>query len=112
MCALTAAISCHGRSRRGSRIDDTTLELTLRDGMTFHDGKPVTAEDAVFSLNLMVEQQPPVLADLSRRHRERRGGRRSDLPAEACRTESGHLRQGLTDLVILPKHIGKMSRIR
>ena len=30
-------------------IDDTTLELTLRDGMTWHDGEPVTVDDVIFS---------------------------------------------------------------
>lgn len=31
------------------RIDDRTVELTLREGVTFHDGEPMTAEDVVFS---------------------------------------------------------------
>jgi len=30
--------------------DDTTLVITLKDGPTFWDGKPVTAEDVLFSL--------------------------------------------------------------
>lgn len=40
-------------------VDDTTIELTLRDGMTFHDGRPVTADDAAFSINYLLEWQPP-----------------------------------------------------
>lgn len=31
------------------KIDDTTYEVTLRDGAVFHDGTPVTAQDVVFS---------------------------------------------------------------
>jgi peptide/nickel transport system substrate-binding protein len=31
------------------RVDDRTLELRLRDGVRFHDGRPLTAEDVVFS---------------------------------------------------------------
>ncbi|MGG5809650.1 ABC transporter substrate-binding protein [Falsiroseomonas sp. CW058] len=31
-------------------IDDTTWEFTLREGLRFHDGTPVTAEDVVFSV--------------------------------------------------------------
>src|SRR5690606_32420604 len=38
------------------------LRITLRQGMTFHDGEPVTAEDAVFTLNKVVEVQPPAMA--------------------------------------------------
>lgn len=32
-------------------VDDVTLEFKLREGVTFHDGKPVTADDAVFTFN-------------------------------------------------------------
>ena len=31
------------------KIDDTTYEVTLRDGAVFHDNTPVTADDVVFS---------------------------------------------------------------
>ncbi len=31
-------------------VDPTTWEFTLREGLTFHDGTPVTAEDVVFSI--------------------------------------------------------------
>ncbi len=31
--------------------DDTIWEFTLREGVTFHDGTPMTAEDVVFSLD-------------------------------------------------------------
>ena len=30
-------------------VDDVTIDITLREGMTFHDGEPVTAEDVKFS---------------------------------------------------------------
>jgi peptide/nickel transport system substrate-binding protein len=30
-------------------LDDKTLDVTIRNGMKFHDGKPVTMEDIVFS---------------------------------------------------------------
>lgn len=30
-------------------VDDTTIELTLREGMMWHDGQPVTVEDVMFS---------------------------------------------------------------
>jgi peptide/nickel transport system substrate-binding protein len=45
------------------RIDDRTVELTLRDGVRFHDGRIMTAEDVAFSFgqermgwNMTVEQ--------------------------------------------------------
>ena len=32
-------------------IDDTTLELTLKQGVTFHNGEPFDADDVVYTLN-------------------------------------------------------------
>jgi peptide/nickel transport system substrate-binding protein len=37
--------------------DDTTYEVTLRDGMTFHDGEPVTAEDVAFSYQYNIDNE-------------------------------------------------------
>jgi peptide/nickel transport system substrate-binding protein len=31
-------------------VDPTTLDVTLRDGMTFHDGQPVTVDDLLFTV--------------------------------------------------------------
>lgn len=37
-------------------IDDVTIEVVLRKGMTFHDGKPVTVEDVKFTYDYYREQ--------------------------------------------------------
>lgn len=42
--------------------DPTTVKITLREGMAFHDGEPVTADDAVFTINKVVELQPPAMS--------------------------------------------------
>ncbi len=39
-----------------SAVDDVTIEVVLREGMTFHDGMPVTVEDVKFSYDYVVEQ--------------------------------------------------------
>jgi peptide/nickel transport system substrate-binding protein len=36
-----------------TQVDDTTLDLKLRDDVTFHDGTKFTADDAVYSLNYL-----------------------------------------------------------
>jgi peptide/nickel transport system substrate-binding protein len=36
-------------AERWRRIDDRTVELTLREGVRFHNGDPLTAEDVAFS---------------------------------------------------------------
>lgn len=49
-------------------VDDTTFVATLQDGMTFHDGRPVTAEDVKFSYDYIKEWEVgyfvPTLASL------------------------------------------------
>jgi len=36
--------------------DDTTIDITLRDGMEFHDGEPITAETVQFSYEFGAEE--------------------------------------------------------
>lgn len=36
-------------------VDDTTLEFDLRDDVKFHDGKPFSADDAVYTFNYLAD---------------------------------------------------------
>jgi peptide/nickel transport system substrate-binding protein len=50
--------------------DDTTLDVTIRSGMKWHDGKPLTADDVVFSFEApgMGDESPmykPFVADIA-----------------------------------------------
>ena len=36
-------------------IDDTTVDVVLREGMTFHDGEPVRPEDVKFTFDYMID---------------------------------------------------------
>jgi peptide/nickel transport system substrate-binding protein len=38
-------------------IDETTVEVVLRGGMTFHDGQPVTVEDVKFTYDYYVDKE-------------------------------------------------------
>ena len=38
------------------QVDDTTVAVTLREGMTFHDGEAVTADDVAFTWNYYLDQ--------------------------------------------------------
>lgn len=42
------------------RIDDRTLELTLRQDVLFHDGSPMTAKDVKFTIDRLVEADTEV----------------------------------------------------
>ena len=37
------------------KVDDTTYEVTLRDGATFHNGSPVTTDDVVYSFTRVLD---------------------------------------------------------
>lgn len=38
-------------------VDDTTLEVTLREGILFHNGEPFNADDVVFTLNYVADPE-------------------------------------------------------
>ncbi len=86
-------------------VDETTIELKLRSGMTFHDGKPVTAADAVFSINLMVQHKPPVIADALTGMKAAEKVDDSTLRIKLEQPNAAIFRHALTKLVILPEHI-------
>ncbi|HEY8334787.1 MAG TPA: ABC transporter substrate-binding protein [Tardiphaga sp.] len=44
-----------------SWVDDTTLDLTIRKGVTFHNGDPLTADDVVWTLNYVVSPEAKVV---------------------------------------------------
>jgi len=40
-------------------VDDTTYIFHLREGVTFHDGRPMTADDVVWSIDVIHRNPPP-----------------------------------------------------
>ena len=42
--------------------DGTVWKIKLRDGMTWHDGKPITADDVVYSMERIVDPKDPKTA--------------------------------------------------
>src|SRR5690625_5979446 len=47
--------------------EDTTVEVTLREGAVFHDGSPVTAEDVVFSFERVLDRSEEHTSELQSR---------------------------------------------
>jgi peptide/nickel transport system substrate-binding protein len=43
-----------------TQVDDTTVEVKLRAGMSWHDGKPVTVEDVIFSFSAPAGDKAPM----------------------------------------------------
>ena len=58
------------------QVDPTTIDFTLRPGVKFHDGSPLTADDVVYTLN-----SRPTRTARSRRRRSTTGSTRRKRPA-------------------------------
>jgi len=43
-----------------NRVDETTMEYTVRTGHSWHDGEDLTAEDIAFSYNYITENEVPI----------------------------------------------------
>ena len=66
----------------------TTLTVHLRDGVTFSDGEPFTADDAVYSLNLPIEQPEFSIAGVT--YEKADEGRRPDTHRHVRRAGVRH----------------------
>ncbi len=83
------------------RLDDTTWELRLRKGVTFHDGRALTAEDVVYSLNLAragESEMAPLLASI-----ESVSTPREERVHLVTREADPLLLQKLSNVLIFPK---------
>lgn len=60
--------SMYGLAAQSVQISDDglTYRFTLRPGLTFHDGTPLDAHDAVFSLTVLKEKGHPIITTLLR----------------------------------------------
>jgi peptide/nickel transport system substrate-binding protein len=86
-------------------VDPKTVDVVIRDGMKFHDGKPVTVEDAAFTFDFIAKWKFPALARVT--------GTVESTEIVPPRTLRFHLKQPSAPFVanvlgftfIAPKHI-------
>jgi len=87
------------------QVDETTIDMTLRDGMTFHDGEPVTAEDLEFTFNFLTEydfpKYDPFLSDVEDASLETDRTVRVSL----AQPNVAFLNSAMTFMNILPMHV-------
>ncbi len=88
-------------------VDDTTVDITLRDGMKFHDGKPVTIEDVQFSFEYHKKWKAPFFASsLEKFESVTVTGPRS-LRIKLTRPHAPLMINFFASMFILPRHIWK-----
>ena len=85
-------------------IDDTTIKVTLREGMMWHDGQPVTPEDVKFSFEAAGSGEAPMygpfvnsVADISIDG--------MDITFKLTAPSAPFLTASLSKINIIPKHI-------
>jgi len=89
-----------------SFVDDKTVDVTIRAGMTFHDGRPVTVDDVIFSFEapLRTDEVPmfkPFVGDIETIERT---GERS-LRFNLKRVNAAFATTALGRVFIAPKHV-------
>lgn len=85
-------------------VDPTTVDLAIRQGMTFHDGKPVTMADVKFSFDYVKKWNFPLMKfAVNFESVEIRGDR--TLRVKLARPYAAFTTVDLAFLVILPRHV-------
>lgn len=87
------------------QIEPTVLEFKLRQGMKFHDGRPVTAEDVVYTFQLIRDVESPYFLNLIKMVEKVEAI--DDLTVRFTLTEptASFLANTLGQVYILPKHV-------
>lgn len=93
-------------AERVTQIDPTTVEVVLRQGMAWHDGRPVTLDDVVFSFDAIgrgtkVPMYKPFVTDIDRIERV---GERS-LRFVLKRPNAAFFTATLARVNLIPKHV-------
>jgi len=86
-------------------VDSKTVDVTLREGMTFHDGKPVRPADVKFTIEYMQEWEVPYIASFYEGidSVELRDG--NQIRFNLAEPNAAFVNVSLAQLVILPEHV-------
>lgn len=85
-------------------IDPTTIKVTLREGMKWHDGQPVTVEDVKFSFEAAGSGEAPMYGPFVRNIAaiETSG---NDITFKLANPSAAFLTASLAKINLIPKHI-------
>jgi peptide/nickel transport system substrate-binding protein len=86
-------------------VDDTTVDFTLREGMTFHDGEPVRPEDVKFSIEYYQDWEQPRLQEFYQVIDNVEIRENNVVRFNLASTFAPFVTVNVTQLHILPEHI-------
>ena len=92
------------------KIDDTTWRVTLRDGAVFHDGKPVTPEDVIYSYERVLDPANASLFAQFIPFVEKVGKVDEKTVEFKLKYPLGLFRERLSIVKIVPKHIAEKDK--
>ncbi|MFD2237937.1 ABC transporter substrate-binding protein [Aureimonas populi] len=86
-------------------LSDTRIEFTIREGVTFHDGAPLTAEDVAFSIERIIDPEfaSPQLGQFNQIEKAEATG--DNTVVVTTRGPYPVLLAQLTKLSIVPRHV-------
>ncbi len=87
------------------RPTETTVEFTLRDGMKWHDGKPVTVDDVIFSFEIPAGDQAPMFKPFVGNVAKVEGTGGNAVRITLKRPDAAFLSTTLSKLYLAPKHV-------
>lgn len=86
-------------------IDETTIDVKVREGMKFHDGKPVTAEDVKFTFDAFIKNQVAYFMTFIEPIESIEITDANTVRFKLKRPYASFITNTLTQIPILPKHI-------
>jgi peptide/nickel transport system substrate-binding protein len=86
-------------------VNNTTVDIELRDGMRFHDGKPVTIEDVKFTFDYMKDKQLGMYQSVYNSIEKTEILDRNNFRFHLVRPYAPFITSALVYAHILPKHI-------
>lgn len=83
----------------------TTIDFTLREGMKFHDGEEVTAEDVAFTFNFLKQYKVPYVINFYQSIDNAEALEDYKVRINFSQADGAFIAAGTAQLPILPKHV-------
>jgi peptide/nickel transport system substrate-binding protein len=87
------------------RPTDTTVEFSLRDGMKWHDGKPVTVDDVIYSFEVPAGDKAPMYKPFVANVAKVEGTGGNNIRITLKHPDAAFLTTTLSKLYLAPKHV-------
>ncbi len=88
-------------------VDPKTIDITIRDGMKWHDGRPVTIEDIKFSFDYQTKWKAPFFYNALKQIETLKITGKNSIRIRLARPNAPFLTNFLTGIFMIPQHIWK-----